>query len=92
MKYRMGPALAMAAILIGSAVLPATVLAEEQAAADSASARAAATQELQQELEERLRQYAEAMTAGALSAASDLHLPLVFESPSSHTVVLVSDL
>ncbi|HET6629221.1 MAG TPA: hypothetical protein VFG91_05575 [Woeseiaceae bacterium] len=95
MKYRTGAALAVAAILTGSAMLPTTALADEQTAAAAAApdaAATAATAELQQELEARLQKNAEAMAADAMTAASDLDLPLALEHLSPPTLVLVSEL
>lgn len=91
MKYRMGAALGLAAILIGSAMLPTAALADEDVAA---AAEPEIAGELQQELEARLKQDAEAMAADAMTAASDLDLPLELArvSVSPLTLVLVSDL
>lgn len=89
MKYRMGAALAVAAILTGSALLPAAVLADESVAT---AAESEATRDLQQELEARLQKDAEAVAADAMTAASNLDLPPALEGVGPGTLVLVSDL
>jgi hypothetical protein len=90
MKYGMGAALAVAAILTGSATLPTAVLADEAAAVESKTGPV--KKALQQELEARLQKDAEAVAADAMAAASDLDLPLELEGLRPGTLVLVSDL
>lgn len=92
MKTRMGAALAVAAILTGG-LLPAAVLADDSSALPAEPANAAAaSRDLQQELEARVQKDAEAVAADAMTAAGNLDLPLEFARTSPGTLVLVSDL
>ncbi len=90
MKYTTGAALLVAALLTGT--LPGPALAEEAATAAEFKVAAVTSQTLQQELEARLQKDADAVTAGALTAVSDLKLPLETERLGPATLVLVSDL
>ena len=92
MDTRMGAALAVAAILTGG-LLPAAARADESAAAAAEPAAAQAeSRDLEQELEARLQKDADAVAADAMTAASNLDLPLEFARTSPRTLVLVSDL
>ena len=91
MKTRRGAALAVAAILTGG-LLPAAALADESAALAEPAAAQAETGDLQQELDARLQKDADAVAADAMTAASNLDLPLELARTSPRTLVLVSDL
>ena len=91
MKTRRGAALAVAAILTGG-LLPAAAPADESAALAEPAAAQAETRDLQQELDARLQKDADAVAADAMTAASDLDLPLELARTSPRTLVLVSDL
>ncbi len=93
MKYRIGAALAVAAILTGSALVPMDARADDnpQAAAE-AEASTVNYRELQKELDARLQRDAEIVAADAMTAASDLDLELEPARVSPRTLVLVSDL
>ena len=90
MKTRRGAALAVAAILTGG-LLPAAALADESVARAEPAARAE-TRDLQQELDARLQKDADAVAADAMTAASNLDLPLELARTSPRSLVLVSDL
>ena len=90
MNTRMGAALAVAAILTGG-LLPAAALADDNTVVAEAAAQAE-TRDLQQELDARLQKDAAAVAADAMTAASNLDLPLELARTSPRTLVLVSDL
>lgn len=92
MKHRIGAALAAAAMFTGATLLPATAIADGQAAAASRPAAQPTTEQLQQDLEARAQKDAEAMASDAMTAASDLDLPLEFERVSPRVLVLASDI